>query len=246
MRLAASTLAGLLCFASPLAGQTAAATADSTAISLPRWRAGLAADISQSVGAFRQHVRSAAGAQLHVLLRLDDAARTAIRFEGGWLNYGHESQRSCLASTPGCRVAVNVSTANGILSLGAGPQFTVPLGRIRTYGYGLVGLSRFATVSGLGGGIVPDLVAGDENFGDTGLAWSGGVGVQLPVRQHTTIDMGLAYQWHGNRNYLIKGGVTDRADGTLAFDVKRSNVDLYAFRVGATTTIPWGRRTPKP
>lgn len=143
-------------------------------------------------------------------------------------------------------MAVNVTTANGIFSLGLGPQFSIPLGPFRTYGYGLVGVSRFATVSGLGGGIVPDVVAADENFGDAGLLWSGGVGIQLPVYRSTTIDVGAAYQGHGRRNYLIKGGVTDNPDGSLAFDIKRSKADLYAIRLGVTTAIPWGRRKANP
>jgi opacity protein-like surface antigen len=143
-------------------------------------------------------------------------------------------------------VAVNVTTANGIFSLGVGPQFSFPLGPIRPYGYGLLGLSRFATLSGLGGGLLPDILAGDENFGDAGLAWSGGVGLQWPVHPRATVDVGVAYQGHGRRDYLVKGGVTDNPDGSLAFDIKRSKADLYAIRFGVTTAIPWGRRPSTP
>ena len=209
---------------------------------MPRWYVGVAADIGQPVGDFKQNVNNAAGLQAHVLLRLDRHGLAAIRLQGGWLNYGHESERSCLGTAPSCRVAVTVTTANGIFSVGVGPQFSVPIGGLRTYGYGLVGVSRFATLSGLGGGLVPDLVAADENFGDAGLVWSGGVGVQLPVHQSTTVDVGVAYQGHGRRDYLIKGGLTDNLDGSLAFDVKRSNAELYAIRIGVTTAMGWRRR----
>jgi hypothetical protein len=212
----------------------------------PRWLAGVAADLGQPVGAFKRHVSNAAGVQAHVLLRLDRHGLAAIRLQAGWLNYGHESQRTCLASTPGCRVAVNVTTANGILSWGVGPQLSIPLGPLRTYGYGIIGVSRLATVSGIGGGLVPDIVAGDENFGDSGLSWSGGMGVQLPVRRSTTIDLGVAYQGNGRRTYLIKGGVQDKPDGSLQFDPQRSTADLFAIRIGATTPIPWGRRKSNP
>lgn len=206
----------------------------------------MAADIGQPVGDFKQHVNNAVGLHAHVLLRLDRYGLAAIRLQGGWPNYGHESQRSCLGTTPSCRVAVNVTTANGIVSLGVGPQFSFLLGPFRSYGYGLVGVSRFATLSGLGGGIVPDIVAADENFGDAGPVWSGGVGIQLPVHQSTTIDVGVAYQGHGRRNYRIKGGLRDNPDGSLAFDIKRSNSELYTIRVGVTTAIAWGRRTSNP
>ena len=246
MRFVVSALVGCLSLASPLSGQSSPPPVDSNTVVIPRWHVGVAADIGQPVGDLKQHVNNAAGLQAHVLLRLDRQGLAAIRLQGGWLNYGHESQRSCLGTTSTCRVAVNVTTANGIFSLGVGPQFSFPLGPLRTYGYGLVGVSRFATLSGLGGGIVPDIVAADENFGDTGLLWSGGVGIQLPVHQSTTIDVGVAYQGHGRRNYLIKGGLTDNPDGSLAFDIKRSNADLYAIKVGVTTPIAWGRRKSNP
>lgn len=246
MRYSLAALAGLLSLASSVAAQTSPIAVDSAAAIIPRWHVGLAADIGQPLGDFKQNVNNAAGVQAHVLLRLDRSGMTGIRFQGGWLNYGRESQRSCLSATSSCRVAVNVTTANGILTFAAGPQFSVPLGPLRTYGYGLVGVSRFATVSGLGGGILPDVVAADENFGDAGLVWSGGVGVQLPVHKRTTVDVGVAYQGHGRRNYLVKGGVTDNPDGSLAFDVKRSTADLYAIRVGVTTAVAWGRRTRAP
>lgn len=246
MRFVVTALVGFLSLASPLSGQASPPPVDSNTVIIPRWHVGVAAAIGQPVGDFKQNVNSAAGLQAHVLLRLDRYGLAAIRLQGGWLNYGHESQRSCLATTQGCRVAVDVTTANGIASLAVGPQFSFPLGPLRTYGYGLVGLSRFATLSGLGGGIVPDIVAADENFGDAGLVWSGGVGITLPVRQSSTIDVGVAYQGHGRRNYLIKGGLTDNPDGSLALDIKRSNANLYTISVGVTTAIAWGRRNSNP
>jgi hypothetical protein len=246
MRVLVTALLASLPFASPLSGQPRPSVPDTTAVVVPRWLAGVAADIGQPVGTFRQNVKQAAGVQGHVLLRLDRHGRAAIRLQGGWLNYGHESQRICLASTPGCRVAANVTTANGILSWGVGPQLSLPLGPVRVFGYGLVGVSRVATVSGIGGGLVPDIVAGDENFGDSGLSWSSGVGLQLPVRRSSSIDVGVAYQGNGRRSYLLSGGVTDNADGSLAFDIRRSNADLFAIRAGVTSVIPWGRRKSTP
>lgn len=246
MRFVITPLVGALSLSTALSGQATQPSVDTHSASFRRWHVGVAADMGQPVGAFKDNVNNAVGVQAHLLLRLDRHGLASIRLQGGWLNYGHESQRTCLGTTPGCRVAVDVTTANGILSLGVGPQLSLPLGPLRTYGYGLVGVSRFATVSGVGGGIMPDIVAGDENFGDTGLAWSGGLGIQVPVHQSTTIDVGVAYQGNGRRDYLVKGGVTDNPDGSLAFDIKRSTADLYSIRVGVTTAIRWGRRKPNP
>jgi len=245
MRRLAIALAGLLSCPFLLAAQPPAA-GDSTPLGMPRWHFGVAADIGQPLGAFKENVSNAAGVEAHLLLRLDRHGLASLRVQGGWLNYGHESQRSCLGNTTGCRVAVNVTTANGIFTVAAGPQFALPLGPFRAYGYGLLGVSRFATVSGLGGGLLPDFVAADENYGDAGLLWSGGVGLTLPVLRSSSIDVGVAFQGHGRRNYLLKGGVTDNPDGSLAFDVQRSNANLLAIRIGASTALPWGRRRATP
>jgi hypothetical protein len=246
MRRSVAALAGLLSLTSPAFGQPTSQPADTNTVRLARWRVGFAADFGQPVGDFKRNVNSATGGQAHLLLRLDHGGRASLRLQGGWLNYGHESQRSCLGTAPHCRVAVDLTTANAILSLAIGPQFSLPLGRIRTYGYGLVGMSRFATLSGLGSGILPDIVAADENFGDGGAVLSGGAGLLLPVHRRTSIDIGIAYERHGDRDYLIKGGVTDRPDGSLGFDIKRSTADLFAIRIGVTTAIGRARRRTDP
>lgn len=245
-RITLAALAGLLSAAAPVAAQPTSPSPDTTTVRVPRWHVGLAANVGQPIGDFKANVSNAAGVQGHVLLRLDRDGVASLRLQGGWLNYGHESQRSCLGAAPRCRVAVNVTTANGIVSMALGPQFSVPVGRVRTYGYGLVGMSRFATVSGLGGGLLPDMVAADENFGDGGLVWSGGVGLQVPVHRSTSLDIGVGYERHGERDYLIKGGLTDLPDGSLGFDVKRSKAALYAMRIGVTTAIGRGPRRAAP
>ncbi len=250
-RLAFSLLAAVMAVASanPLAAQetvptprTAPVAPEAIAPSIPRWYAGVAADVGRPTGDFRQNVRSSAGANAHVRLRLDPAGLVSLRLEGGYLNYGHENQRTCLANTPGCRIAVNVTTANGILSAVIGPELSLPLGPVRAYAHGLVGASRLTTFSGLGGGLLPDFVAGDEHFGDNGFAWSTGAGLSVPISRRMAIDFGASFQGHGGRDYLVKGGVTDNTDGTLDLDVKRSRASLVSFRVGFTTAL---MRKPK-
>ncbi len=244
MRSFLRAVSALLSLAAPLAAQEVAPAADTTRPAIPRWHLGLAADIGRPVGAFKQQVGHAGGLQAHLRLRLD--RYVSLRLQGGWLNYGHESQRTCLAATPGCRVNVSLTTANGIFSLGIGPELSFPLGKLRAYGHGLVGMSRFATLSGLGGGIMPDFVAADENFGDGGFAWSGGGGIQLPISRRTAVDLGVAYQGHGRREYLTAGGITDNPDGSLSFDVRRSSANLFAIRLGVTTSLAWGSRKSAP
>ncbi len=244
MRSFVPTLLALLLYAVPAAAQRDTSTgADSTPPASLRWHVGVAADMGLPTGDFRHNVGHAGGAHAHLRLRLDEYGIFSLRLEGGYLNYGHESQRTCVAATPGCRVAVSVSTANGILSLGLGPEISWPLGRFRTYGHALVGMSRLVTVSGLGGGLLPDFIAADENFGDGGFTWSTGAGVSLPIRSGFAVDLGVSYQGHGRRDYLIKGGVTDNPDGTLALDVKRSTANLFAIRLGVSTPLIRKKKT---
>jgi len=239
-----AALAALLVLATPLPAQEPA-PADSTTPAIPRWHLGIAAEYGRPTGAFKEQVSNAGGLQAHLRVRLDQYGLVSLRIQAGWLNYGHESQRTCLAATPGCRVEVNVTTANGILFVGVGPEISYPLGKLRAYGHGLVGMSRFATISAIGGGIMPDIVAGDENFGDGGFAWSAGAGLQLPVSRRVALDLGVAYQGHGEREYLKEGGITDNADGSLSFDIKRSTANLFAFRFGVTTSLGWGNGKKK-
>lgn len=246
MRHLASAVVGLLALTSPLAGQETTATALDPSTTIPRWHVGVAADVGQPVGDFKQHVVDASGLQAHLLLRLDRRGHTALRLQAGWLNHGHESQRDCLGGTTGCRVAVNLSTTNNIFSLGLGPELSVPLGSFRLYAHGLVGVSRFATLSALGGGLLPDFVAADENFSDAGFLWSGGVGIQRVIYKRTAVDVGVAYQGHGRREYLTKGGITDGPDGSLGFDIMRSSADLLAFRIGFSSPLAWGTRESTP
>ncbi|HYW32739.1 MAG TPA: hypothetical protein VE869_14665 [Gemmatimonas sp.] len=238
MRVLALVLSAVVCSAVPAAAQEALSVGvDSISPAIPRWRAGVAAELGRPTGDFHRNVGQAGGASAHLSVRLDQYGFFSLRLQGGYLNYGHESQRTCVAATPGCRVAATVSTVNGILSLGVGPEISLQRGRFRTYGHGLVSLSRFSTVSGLGGGLLPDFIAADENFGDGNFAWSTGAGVSMLVHSGVSVDLGVSYQGHGRRNYLIKGGVTDHDDGTLAFDVKRSRADLLAFQLGVSTPL---------
>lgn len=245
MRYIAFAVAGLLTLSSCLAGQEPSAAVLDSTTAVPRWHAGAALDVGQPVGGLKQQVKNAVGLQAHVLLRLDSRGNTSLRLQGGWLNYGHERIPVCLGATPGCRIDTHVSTSNNIFSLGVGPEFSVLRGVVRLYGHGLVGVSRFATLSALDGGILPDLVAADENFGDAGFFWSVGGGLQLPLSKHTSLDLGVAFQGHGRREYLIEGGVTDNPDGSLNFDVKRSAADLFAVRIGFTRALAWGTRDSK-
>lgn len=235
--LAAGALAAPL--ATPLAAQ---APDDSTVARNPRVHAGIAGEFGLPTGAFHRQVSGAGGVLGHLRIRLDEDGLVAMRFQAGYAGYGYETQKSCVGTTPGCRVAVTVSTSNAIVSAALGPEFSLPIGSVRAYAHGLIGVSRFTTFSALDGGFPFEMFAADENQGDSGFSWSTGAGIEVPLHGRFALDMGVAFQGHGTRDYLIKGGITDNPDGSLALDVKRSNANLLAFRVGVTTALPLRRK----
>jgi hypothetical protein len=211
---------------------------------IPRVHVGIAGDYSRPVGAFRDQVTSGGGVQAHLRVRLDRYGLVALRLQAGYMAYGHETQRSCIATTPGCRVEVTVGTSNGILSGGIGPEFALPLGKVRLYANGLVGSSRLVTFTALSGGILPDIFAADENFGNGGFSWSSGAGIQLALGARYALDAGVSYQGNGVRDYLIEGGITDNPDGSLSFDVKRSTTNLVGFRLGLSIALGGPNKAP--
>jgi hypothetical protein len=59
----------------------------------------------------------------------------------------------------------------------------------------------------------------------------------VPLSSRFALGVGVAYEGHGRRDYLVKGGITDNPDGSLDLDVKRSTANVVALRVGVTTAL---------
>ncbi len=239
-----------LCLALAIAPVSLAAqsAADSVPVLLPeRVRISIAGLGASTMGDFQDHVDDGFGLNAAMTIRLDRRGAIGLRVQAQFLNYGWESQRTCLGANPGCRVEANLATANTILTFGIGPELATQAGPVRLYGHALIGNSRFATVSGLQGGWLGSLIATTENLGDGGFAWSGGVGATVPLglkgRTLIGLDLGLDYHGHGRRDYLVEGGITDREDGSLDLDIKRSGASLVTARVGISLAL---MRRPKP
>jgi hypothetical protein len=140
-------------------------------------------------------------------------------------------------------VEVGITTANAILSWGLGPEVSLPVGIFRLTGHALIGSSYATTYSGAEKfGLVPDFFAITEHLGDGGFAWSAGAGVAMPISRSASIDLGVTYQAHGTRNYLVRGGITDQPTGLMVLDVQRSSINMFGIRLGMTFTK--SRRAP--
>ena len=208
----------------------------------PRMHAGLAVSVAQPIGEFSDYV--GAGGGLHGFFRvgLDPRGIVSLRLNAGFLQYGNETKRVCLSSTVGCRIQVDLTTSNNIILFGVGPELAIPVGRVRLYGNATAGLGYFSTdssVEGATGDQQP--FASTNNYGDGGFSWTGGGGIEVRVAQPKgvpiSIDFGLSRQGNGSREYLTEGDITDRPDGSIVLDVKRSEADFILWRLGVTVGI---------
>ena len=208
---------------------------------LPRAYAGVAAAVAQPLGEFDDYVNVGGGLDGFLRVRLDAAGIVSLRIHAGFLTYGNETRRVCLSETVGCRIEVDLTTSNNILLLGVGPEVGVPLGPVRLYGNGSVSLDYFSTDSNVSGTSSGEPFAGTRNYSDGGFAWNAGGGMEVEVARARnlpiSLDLGLSYQGNGRREYLTRGGIIDRPDGSLEFDVKRSEADFLLWRIGASVGL---------
>jgi hypothetical protein len=230
-----------LCFltliAAPVALDAQAPPSDTLGLGVPRLQVGVALEAGIPTGAFGDRVSD--GGAVHGFLRvgIDDRGLFALRLQAGYFGYGDESTSTCLGAGPTCRVKVDITTANAIISLGLGPELSFPAGIFRVTGHALIGASYATTYSGARkSGLFPDFFATSEHLGDGGFTWSAGAGVAMPISRNAAIELGVTYQAHSARNYLVRGGITDLPDGSIQLDLQRSSMNLVGVRLGMTFT----------
>ncbi len=232
----------LVALAFPASAQAQFAASGDGDAGSPRVLAGGGLVVGQARGEFSEYVSFGFGLDGFVRFNLDPEGWVGIRLDGGFLIYGRESQRTCLSSTVGCRIEVDVITSNGIISGGIGPEISVPLGPVEAYGGVSGGFSWFSTdseVRGTGG--TQDPFATTRNFSDGGFAWNAASGLRVPLSRGmrpVALELGLRWMQNGRREYLTEGDISERPDGSLEFNVRRSEADLLLWRVGVSVGLP--------
>ncbi|HJR63040.1 MAG TPA: hypothetical protein VJ803_05015 [Gemmatimonadaceae bacterium] len=185
---------------------------------------------------FADYVDTGFGFGGHLIYALDQAGAVGLRVDLGFVNYGRESRRTCLSTTIGCRIQVEIETSNNIVVFGVGPHFMVPNGRFRPYLTGTAGLAYFFTESSLEG--VRDF--DDEeffqttNFDDVTFAWTGAAGIYIPLRRGLrpiSLDLGVRYHGNGEARYLREGSIEDQP-GTIIITPIESKTNLLVYQIG--------------
>ena len=186
-------------------------------------------------GEFSNYVDNAWGLGGFLAWTPQSAPAFALRLDGGFMNYGHETYRVPLSGTIGGRITVDVTTDNNIAYLGIGPQLMLPYGPIRPYANAAVGLSYFATTSHVKGDDSGENFASDTNFDDTVFQWSAGGGIMIPVSRGRTpisIDLGTRYHGNGEVMYVTEGGIEDNPDGSITIHAIESEARVLSVHLG--------------
>lgn len=214
------------------------AMAQSNLVPVRRNVIGVSAAFMQPTGEFEQFVSWGGGLDLSFVAGLQRQGPLGLRVEGSVLWYGHEQYDVWV----GPRLPTSyyrVNTDNFIANLGVGPQLTLGDGAVRPYGFGLAGISYFATTSSVDNEW-GDTWDSETNFDDArfALGAGGGLLVQLGGRSHPVfLDVGAHWTYNGRTDYLREGSIIERADGSLLIVPIRSDANHWTFRLGVAVGI---------
>jgi hypothetical protein len=200
----------------------------------PRHLLGINGTLVRPVGEFQQFVDWGGGLGMYGVVNLSPNGLIGLRFDGSFVIYGHERYATPLSSwVP--RVWVDVSTDNMIMTLGLGPQLTLGSGPIRPYVFGTAGLAYFTTVSSVKGADDWEPFAQSTNFDDVTVALTGGGGMLFRLtrgRHPVSLDLSVQSTYHGETEYLRRGGIVENTDGSLTLYPIRSETNVVTFRAG--------------
>ena len=195
---------------------------------------------AQPTGDFGLIVDEGWGLELGGRYELDSTGLLSVRGSLGFINYGNETLRFC--SVYSCRVGMDLDTRNNILFFGVGPELAMQMGPIRPYARGSLGIGYFVTTSGLSGSDdwAGHSYANTNNFDDLVFQKRLGAGLGLRLsngRRPVWLDLGADYHHNGMASYLREGDIVDQPDGSIVIYPRRTEANLWSFRVGVSIGI---------
>ena len=216
------------------------AQAQSEEVREPRGYVDLTFVGAQPTGEFGAIVERGWGFELGGRYELDPVGLFSLRGSIGLINYGNETLQLC--SFYSCRIGVDIDTENNIFFLGVGPELGVQVGPLRPYARASVGLGVFATTSAFSGSDGwPDYsYASTNNSQDVVFKKrvGGGLGIRLSDGPRPVLlDLGVDYHNNGRAKYLREGDIVDQPDGSIVIYPRRTEANLWSFRVGVSVGI---------
>ena len=191
--------------------------------------------VAQPVGQFDTFVSEGYGLNGAFIWNFDRDRVFGVRMEGGFLQYDSEERQMCFPGS--CRVGIDLTTTNGIVYGGIGPQISVPSGWVRPYMNGTIGFSYFHTESSVSGDDDYDDEFNTTNHDDLVFAVTGGGGFLVPLslgRTPVLLDLGVVYHRNGEASYLRSGSIIDHPDGSITIRPIRSEANFVSYRIGVS------------
>jgi len=242
-----SPLVALALFVAPSAARgQIVLSSPSGSLSLPRFTLGGAGVYAQPLGDFAQNVSQGWGIDGAGTYGIDSQSILSLRAELGYVQYASKSEPFSLSTGVGF-FDLESETKSGVLTLGVGPQLSLPIGSaVRPYVAGTIGFARFATSTSI------NIPADRSNTGqkeeldsqDVASDWvlslgaSAGIGFEVAaLGRGVLVDLGARYHRNGQATYVSSKGVTYNGTGRPTVVATESQADFIAYRVGITIPI---------
>jgi hypothetical protein len=204
------------------------------------WEGGVQLVIAPSLGDLRQVFGTGFGIEAVGFQRLDATGLFGVRVTGGLIDYGSEDRSVPLAGG-GPSIGVQVNTKRIATTVGVGPQFSWPHGRLRPYAWAIATAAYFNSQADLSGrdsaGIYRVLTA-DLNRFVVGAGAGGGLGFRVTESVH--LDAGLEYRRYRDVR-TIGNGAAELPNGDVFMTENRGDLGMLVVRLGVRLAIPAGR-----
>jgi hypothetical protein len=192
---------------------------------------GINFSLAQPTGAFDRNINLSPGGAVYVVIPITPSGVVGVILQTGGIVYGSQSRRIPLSGTGGL-VAVDVTTTNNLVFLGAGVLWAPRQGGLLPYVNGTLGGSYLFTQSSVKGSNNSTSFASSTNMEDFVFAATAGGGIYIPVSRKVALDLGAQYHWGGTAHYLTREGIIDNGDGTTSFKTSVSRTNFWRFQLG--------------
>ncbi len=210
-----------------------------------RWSLSGGFAFTMPTGEFADFVDAGVGFGIHGVAGLDPYGIIGIRLDAAYSTYGSERFSVPLGITvPGLFVDVRTRSHVGMFSVG--PQIQLPVGPVRPYVNGFVGLGYFYTSTALGSG---EYVCGcggyygygsATSFNDVSLGYGARGGFDLQLSRGPTppfLALDAQFRRHAAATYVPNGGVFADEFGGIMIQPVRSRVDFWLLRFGVSVGL---------
>jgi len=159
-----------------------------------------------------------------------------IGLDGGYLIYGHTSERREWTGFPG--VYLNLTRTNSMANLHLVLQVSPFFGTVRPYIEGLFGGTYIWTTSEVKNENGNQQIASSTNYDDFTWSYGGGGGILFKLADNLEkvstlyLDIKARYLFGTEASYLTEQSITVNSLGQTIYYAKRSTTDFFTFHIG--------------